>query len=506
MCGVTILFGKDRQKLEALAKDTYGPLISRRGPDSLEIVTVPIGADSFVVIVASVLWIRGKHMERQPVVRDETTCLTFNGEVYGIVDDGESDTNFLMNELCSGRSDPVAIIAALEGPFALTFLDGKRLYFARNSFGQRSLLLGMGRSLPGQNLTHEWDHTIGEGAFDEEGFVLTSVVPSTEQNCSPPFLEVPASGIFCMDLEARWCRQVGVYRSLASVAREPGFGTQDQIRALLSASVYKRCAGLTHVEHVAVLFSGGIDCLLVVCFLHQHLDPKVVIRLKIVSFGAHGECYDRTQARATFLELEQRFPKRRFELIDLCVEWESVEPILGHVASLTYPQTTLMDVTIGLVLHFAYNDDQMGKVVFTGLGADELFGGYKRHASKWKYDPTLLSQELLNDISRIAYRNNGRDDRVAGNYGREVRHPFLDGELVNYVLQCDLGVLLDFDLGDYGGKLVLRSICRDFGFSEAIYNQPKKAMQFGSNVNKLLKKSLGLQKLDGRMRMRDLIK
>ena len=145
----------------------------------------------------------------------------------------------------------------------------------------------------------------------------------------------------------------------------------------------------------------------------------------------------------------------------------------------------------------------MGKVVFTGIGADELFGGYKRHISKWKHG--LLEQEMRGDIARIAYRNNGRDDRVAGHFGVEVRHPFLDHALVvDYALQCDLAVLLDFTKAA-GGKIVLRNLIRQLGFPDAIADQDKKAMQFGSDINRLLKQSLHLKKLDGRMQMKDLI-
>lgn len=76
------------------------------------------------------------------------------------------------------------------------------------------------------------------------------------------------------------------------------------------------------------------------------------------------------------------------------------------------------------------------RVLLSGLGADELFAGYTRHTTSftrlsW---PGLLS-ELALDISRIATRNLGRDDRVISHWARETRYPFLDEEFVNHVLK-----------------------------------------------------------------------
>ncbi len=47
-----------------------------------------------------------------------------------------------------------------------------------------------------------------------------------------------------------------------------------------------------------------------------------------------------------------------------------------------------------------------------------------------------MSAELLREVERIGYRNNGRDDRVCGHWGLECRHPFLDRDLVNYAFRA----------------------------------------------------------------------
>ena len=75
------------------------------------------------------------------------------------------------------------------------------------------------------------------------------------------------------------------------------------------------------------------------------------------------------------------------------------------------------------------------RVLLSGLGADELFGGYTRHATAFnrKGFPGLLD-ELELDVNRLGKRNLGRDDRVMSHWGREARFPYLDEELVKWAV------------------------------------------------------------------------
>lgn len=134
------------------------------------------------------------------------------------------------------------------------------------------------------------------------------------------------------------------------------------------------------------------------------------------------------------------------------------------VVSLIYPHDTEMDLSIALALYFAgrgigasYTESAEfdsgapmvstpARVLFSGLGADELFGGYSRHVRAFEREgyPALVD-ELELDIARIGQRNLGRDDRVLANWGKEVRHPYLDEEFVRFAMsspvweKCDFG-------------------------------------------------------------------
>ena len=84
------------------------------------------------------------------------------------------------------------------------------------------------------------------------------------------------------------------------------------------------------------------------------------------------------------------------------------------------------------------------RALLVGVGADELMGGYARHRTAWQRGGDVeLGAELAMDFERLWLRNNGRDDRVIADHGREARLPFLDEEVVALLR---------------GGTLPLRSI------------------------------------------------
>lgn len=155
-----------------------------------------------------------------------------------------------------------------------------------------------------------------------------------------------------------------------------------------------------------------------------------------------------------------------------------------------------MDLSIAYALYFAARGQgtaytstncegaqyqTTARVLLSGLGADELFGGYIRHSTAFQRNGyTGLIEELKLDVSRLGKRNLGRDDRVMAHWGREVRFPYLDETFVKWAIESPVWEKCDFGsevVDDYleAGKRVLRLLAQEVGL-ECVAKEKKRAV------------------------------
>lgn len=130
------------------------------------------------------------------------------------------------------------------------------------------------------------------------------------------------------------------------------------------------------------------------------------------------------------------------------------------------------------------------RVLLVGVGADELFGGYARYATKRAHAGLDgLREEMLLDLRRLWTRNLGRDDRVLSDHGREARHPFLDEGLTRAVAGLPISlVAADADEhAEFGlptsDKWLLRTVAKNLKLVQCATFK-KRAIQFGTRIAK----------------------
>jgi asparagine synthetase B (glutamine-hydrolysing) len=285
---------------------------------------------------------------------------------------------------------------------------------------------------------------------------------------------------------------------------------------------------------VAVLFSGGLDCTVLARISHDLLpadqgidlinvafeNPRVMAQLHKQSGGVVADVYeacpDRITGRKSFAELLEVCPTRpfRFVAVSLQVTYGPSYEILNEeqvnvpyqeatdhrarVVSLMHPHNTEMDLSIAYALYFAARGRGVCssgagpggepepyttpvRVLLSGLGADELFGGYVRHATAFSRQgyPGLI-EELWLDVNRLGKRNLGRDDRVMAHWGREVRFPYLDERLVRWAIGAPVWEKCDFGNGEEDGKVepgkrVLRLLAEELGMGN-VAREKKRAV------------------------------
>jgi asparagine synthetase B (glutamine-hydrolysing) len=235
---------------------------------------------------------------------------------------------------------------------------------------------------------------------------------------------------------------------------------------------------------LAVLFSGGLDCTVLARLSHELLPTSEPIDLLNVAFqnprihkdsntdaqafeAALESCPDRITGRASYAELCQVCPGRQWRFVAINVPYTEFMEHQEKVITLMHPHNTEMDLSIASALYFAARGSGVmcsierdefisyttnARVLLSGLGADELFAGYTRHATAYnRHGVQGLLDELNLDIGRLGKRNLGRDDRVITNWGKEARFPFLDEKLVAWALaapvsdKCDFGAAVSRD-------------------------------------------------------------
>ena len=227
-------------------------------------------------------------------------------------------------------------------------------------------------------------------------------------------------------------------------------------------------------------------------------------------------CPDRLTAVSSYHSLVECCPLRNFRLVLIDVPYHMYEEHLPKIKDLLRPHDTEMDLSIGAALYFAARGDghlyeaspteleSTGgnrwrcptMVMLSGLGADELFGGYSRHAMAFNRGGHAgLVEELSIDFSRLGKRNLGRDDRVLSHWGRECRYPYLDEDLVRWALEkpiwekCGFGeeeATTDSGEGAHleAAKKVLRLLALKLGLP-IVAAEKKRAIQFGARTAKM---------------------
>lgn len=278
-------------------------------------------------------------------------------------------------------------------------------------------------------------------------------------------------------------------------------------------------------SRLAILFSGGLDCTVLARLSHELLPTSEPIDLLNVAFqnprihksannddesfnAALESCPDRITGRASYAELCQVCPERQWRFVAINVPYTETLEHQERIITLMHPHNTEMDLSIACALYFAARGGGMmcpapeaeslhyttsARVLLSGLGADELFAGYTRHATAYnRHGFQGLIDELNLDIGRLGKRNLGRDDRVITNWSKEARFPFLDEKLVAWALaapvseKCDFGAAVVEGADDSAQlescKKVLRCLAWRLGMCK-VASEKKRAVRLGYNLS-----------------------
>ena len=393
----------------------------------------------------------------QPLTND-TRAMIFNGEIYNwrMLNEmyhacGSNDSEVLFNVLqYQGEEDIQNCLDELDGVYAFAYANSKQVVFTRDLIGVKPLFYNN----------------------SEHGLVIAS-----EKKCLRAIglepLEVNPRHIFTYFKESKELAM----KAKPFFAHEPVHThteqeIKDKVEHLLESALQKRLPQ----QKFGILFSGGIDSTLL-AFLCKKLGKDFVCYTAALEEEGMEPAQDLVHAKKIAEALDLPLKVITVGMKDVPEYIKKIVPII---------ESTNVG-KVGVALPFFLAAEQAKKddvrVLFSGLGSEEIFGGYERHAKAQS-----LNKECLFGLRKMYERDLYRDDVVTMANTIELRLPFLDKDLVEYCLK----IAEEHKIKDVDGvsvkKYILRLVAKQLGLQKEFAFRKKQAAQYGSKFDRALGK------------------
>jgi len=414
MCGIAGIYSsnKTREKIIHIASE-MASAIAYRGPDDSG-----VWADKNTNIALSHQRLSIVDLSSNGHQPMSSGCsrytIVFNGEIYNHL--------FLRKKLIEsnaqysfrGNSDTEVLLLAIEvwgikaalkkceGMFAIALWDSldKKLFLARDRFGEKPLYYGnvgkdfvFGSELKALKAHPNFDNSLDRSSITN--FLRYSYIHSPKSIYSN-ISKLQAGNILCIDFE----KNVKTISSYWSLEDPTAFQSRDEPinKSLILKELHQKLDDAVASQIIAdvpvgAFLSGGVDSSLIVALMQGHSNRPI----NTFSIGFTDPAYDESEYAN---EVSKRLGTSHTELIVSPAELLDVIPRMSDIYDEPFADSS--QVPTFLVCNLARKDV---KVVLTGDGGDEVFGGYNRHRwadsawSRMRHLPIWLRQSLSVIIS-----------------------------------------------------------------------------------------------------------
>lgn len=394
MCGIAAYFSADGQLEDGEVVARMAEVLRHRGPDGYGRHIV--GRASLAHRRLAIVDLTGGE---QPMRTERGAALICNGEIYNHealrlelssrhAFKSHSDSEVVLHLY---EDEDSACASQLDGMFAFFVSDGERFTAARDPLGIKPLYFG---------------RTSGGG------FAFASEMKAVAEFCRefeavPPGSFITEEGVVSRWFRPSWAEHVGTNS-------EPAPG---ELATRLEKAVVKR---LMSDVPLGVFLSGGLDSSVIAAITRGHCSG-----LKTFSVGRVGAS-DLAAARL----VADSLGTRHYECVYTAAEAEHELPrIIYHLESYD-PALIRSAIPCYFLARLAA---EHVKLVLTGEGADEVFGGYE-HFSQLN-DAQAVHRECVRLLLGLHSMNLQRVDRMTMAHGLEARVPFLDLEFLDWAMR-----------------------------------------------------------------------
>ena len=398
MSGILAVIGKGKDP--QLVKELSGRM-SHRGPDESDLHIMENGS----IICHESLSIIDLKSGKQPIQGTKNAWMIHDGEIYN---HQEIREGILKNHTFRTKSDSEVIVHLFEefgydfcnmmdGDFAFVIIDGDDYIAGRDPIGVKPLYYGL----------------------DERGRIyFSSEMKSIADQCKsfstfPPGHYYTAKTGFVKYYDPEYEDHENANQSL----------DLDLIRETLTEAIRKR---LMSEVPVGVLLSGGLDSSLIAAITSRLLAENGK-KLHSFSIGLDADSPDNIVARkaAEFLGTEHH--EVHFTIEEGV---EIIEKIIYHIE--TYD---IISVRAGVPMYLLSKaiSEKGIKVILSGEGADEIFGGhlYFRNAPSAEE----FQKETIERVQKLFTADILRADKATMANSLEIRLPFLDKEFLDVAIR-----------------------------------------------------------------------
>jgi diphthine-ammonia ligase len=246
-----------------------------------------------------------------------------------------------------------------------------------------------------------------------------------------------------------------------------------KLKGAVEKAILDRTKGL---KNFGILFSGGVDSTLIAFLCKKHN----------LNFTCYTVGLENSQDIAYAKAIAEKYSLNlKYKILTL----EDFENTVNQTVKIL-KTSEIVWVSVGSVLyataHLALKDNI--KVLFGGLGTEEIFAGYQRHDEALKTDFEALHKECWSGLKNMWQRDLLRDSTIASHLGVQLKTPYME----EGVLKAAMSIHPMYKLDKKQKKIILREIAEDFGLDKEFAWRKKKAAQYGSNfikgIDKLAKK------------------
>ena len=230
-------------------------------------------------------------------------------------------------------------------------------------------------------------------------------------------------------------------------------------------------------DSFGILFSGGVDSTII-----AKISKDYNLDFEAITVGLSNSI-DIKNAKEAAEEL--KIPLKVYEFSEK--HMLNIASFLPRVIDEFDVMKIMIGVPIFIASHFA---KELGfKVLMTGQGADELFGGYHKYLRL-----SNPEEEMMKDFRNLYLKNLERDDHCAMFNSVEVRFPYLDKRVVSLALSIPLSMKIKHSIRKY----ILRKLALRLGIPKKIALREKKAIQYGTKTAEVIKKKARRMKISVR--------